>query len=158
MINSRSLDDLDDDTKAKAKALMKMAEAEGVKILIYSTFRDRESQDSIYAQGRTKPGRKVTQARGGSSFHQYRVAFDFVPLGADGNPNWNDKKKFEKVGAMASKLGMFWGGNFQTFKDMPHVQNTHGLSLKQFQALYPERERPASEKSFLRKFDTVLKR
>src|SRR6478609_5661733 len=49
-------------------------------IRIVQGLRTIKEQDDLYAQGRTKPGKVVTNARGGSSFHNYGVAFDFAIL------------------------------------------------------------------------------
>ena len=79
MINSRKLDDLIPVVHSKALLWLKECEKQGHNILITSTFRDFESQNALYALGRTKPGRKVTNAKAGQSFHNYRVAL----LGTD---------------------------------------------------------------------------
>ena len=50
------------------------------KMLIVSTLRTFEEQDELYAIGRTKAGRKVTNSRGGQSLHNYGVALDFALL------------------------------------------------------------------------------
>lgn len=42
-------------------------------------YRSPVVQDGLYAQGRTKPGAKVTNAQGWESAHQYGLAVDFVP-------------------------------------------------------------------------------
>ena len=138
MINSRSFDDLDPETRALAEKLVDVCLQNGIRILITSTFRDRESQDEIYASGRTKPGNKVTNARGGRSFHQYRCAFDFCPLDTNGHPSWNNLTLFKTVGAIGKQIGLTWGGDFKSFVDMPHFQNDRGMTLAQWSALYPE--------------------
>ena len=37
--------------------------------VVTSTYRSMESQNAIYAQGRTKPGNIVTNAKGGQGHH-----------------------------------------------------------------------------------------
>ena len=49
-------------------------------IRLVQTGRSIEYQNELYAQGRTKPGKIVTKAKGGSSFHNYFLAFDFAIL------------------------------------------------------------------------------
>ena len=127
MINSRSLDELTPDTKAKAEAFKRGCKAEGVDVLITSTYRDSECQASLYAQGRTTPGAIVTKATPGHSFHNYRVAFDFVPL-LDGKAIWANHDTWEICGKVAESVGLDWGGNWE-FKDKPHCQNTQGQSI-----------------------------
>ena len=52
---------------------------QGLVIAIGECLRTVAEQDALYAQGRTKPGTKVTNAKGStySSMHQWGVAFDF---------------------------------------------------------------------------------
>ena len=150
MKNSRDIFDLDDETADKCRALIDECGKAGIKILITSTFRDKASQDAIYAQGRTTPGKRVTNARGGWSFHQYRMAFDFCPLDANGKPDWTNTRAIQTVGALGERLGLDWGGDWTSFKDMPHFQNVRGLTLAKLRALYPEFERPFGERGFIR--------
>lgn len=121
MINSRKVEDLVPEMQALIKKFIEGCKAVGVDVLITSTYRDFESQDALYAQGRTKPGLKVTNAKGGQSVHNFRAAADFVPL-KDGNPDWNDLKKFAICGQVAKAVGLDWGGEWKSFKDLPHVQ------------------------------------
>ena len=130
MIDSRKLEDLCPRVKAKAEKFVAECKAAGVEVMIYSTYRDNESQDYIYAQGRTRPGAIVTKAKGGDSFHNYRVAFDFVPL-KEGKAQWSDTKLYDKCGTIAEKCGLEWGGKWK-FKDMPHCQDIGGHTLDQF--------------------------
>jgi peptidoglycan L-alanyl-D-glutamate endopeptidase CwlK len=132
MINSRDINQLHPVVAAKAGAFVAACKAAGIAVLIYSTYRDHESQDAIYAQGRTEPGPKVTNAKGGQSYHQYRCAFDFVPT-INSVAQWNDRKAYAKCGAIAEALGFEWGGRW-TSPDMPHCQFTGGLSLADLRA------------------------
>ena len=79
MISSRDTKELHPKVQAKLSELLLLCKKENIDILITSTYRDKESQDALYAQGRTTKGKRVTNAKGGQSFHNYRVAFDFVP-------------------------------------------------------------------------------
>jgi len=80
VINSRKIEDLHPKVAEMCRAFIQKCDEQGIDILITSTYRDAESQDALYAQGRTKPGKIVTNAKAGQSFHNWRVAFDFVPL------------------------------------------------------------------------------
>ena len=127
MINSRKLEDLTPDTQAKAKAFIAGCLLEGIEVLITSTYRDRESQASLYAQGRSKPGAIVTKAGPGHSMHQYRLAFDFVPI-KDGKALWGDSHLWQICGDVANRAGLEWGGTWK-FQDKPHCQNSQGHSI-----------------------------
>lgn len=126
---SRTLDDLLPPAKRRAEAFLAQCEAAGLDILIYCTYRSPEEQNELYAQGRTKPGRIVTNARGGDSFHNHRCAFDFVPLVA-GKPAWNDSSLYAKAGSIAEAVGLEWSGRWSgKLRETAHCQYTGGLKL-----------------------------
>jgi peptidoglycan L-alanyl-D-glutamate endopeptidase CwlK len=131
MINSRSLVDLHPAVGMKARRHLQLCEEAGIDLLVTSTYRDNESQAELFAQGRTKPGRIVTKANAGESYHNFKCAYDVVPLRA-GKPVWTtsgaDAKLWLKVGELGELAGLEWGGRWK-FKDMPHFQYTAGLTL-----------------------------
>jgi peptidoglycan L-alanyl-D-glutamate endopeptidase CwlK len=133
MINSRDLKDLHPIVKKKCEDFIASCKKQGIDVLITSTYRDSESQNALYAQGRTATGNKVTNAKGGQSFHNWKVAFDFVPL-VNGKAQWADTALFTKCGEIAESVGLEWAGRWKTFKELAHCQYTNGLSLADFQA------------------------
>jgi peptidoglycan L-alanyl-D-glutamate endopeptidase CwlK len=133
MISSRSLDDLNPKVKKLAEQFIKACKDASIDILIYSTYRDAESQNELYAQGRTKPGRIVTNAKAGFSYHNWRCAFDFVPI-VNGKARWDDSAAYAKCGAIAEDLGFEWAGRWSgKLKETAHLQFTGGLSIFDFQ-------------------------
>lgn len=137
MINSRRVCDLHPAVQRRCNAFLEACAAEGIELLITSTYRDFESQDALYAQGRTVPGQKVTNARAGQSFHNYRVAFDVVPV-VNGKPVWSTSgasgQLWQQVGAIGKSCGLEWAGDWKTFREYPHFQYTGGLKLADLQA------------------------
>ena len=137
MINSRKLEDLNPVVEKKARDFLALCKAEGIEVIVTSTYRDAESQNALYAQGRTAPGRKVTNAKGGQSWHNWRVAFDVVPL-RNGKPVWGtageDLKLWQRIGAIGKSCGLEWAGDWRTFREFPHFQFTNGRTLAEFQA------------------------
>ena len=132
MINSRSLDDLAPPAKQRALAFIAAASAKGIDLLVTSTYRDSESQDALYAQGRTTPGNIVTRAKAGQSWHNWRCALDVVPL-VNGKAIWDDQAMWKQVGEIGKSCGLEWAGDWKTFKEYPHFQYTGGLTLSQLQ-------------------------
>lgn len=136
MINSRDTKELHPTVATMANNLINACKTAGIDILITSTYRDAESQNALYAQGRTKPGAIVTNARAGQSWHNYRLAFDVVPL-RNGKPVWGtsgeDLKLWKAIGAVGKSLGLEWAGDWKTMKEFPHFQYTQGLTLKDLQ-------------------------
>ena len=134
MINSRSLDDLIPPAKARVQAFLEAAKKQGIDLLVTSTYRDNASQDALYAQGRTKPGKIVTNAKAGQSWHNYKCAVDVVPIVA-GKPRWDVKDEvWQQVGALGKAAGLEWAGDWKRFKEYPHFQYTGGLTLAQLQS------------------------
>lgn len=142
MITSRKIEDLHPIMQEKAKAFLDKCRAEGIDVLITCTYRDDEAQNALYARGRTiltengqKVG-KVTNARGGQSMHNYRLAFDCVPL-RDGKPVWGTTGAnlllWMRVGNIGEGVGLEWAGRWKTFREYPHFQFTGGHPLSYFQ-------------------------
>lgn len=107
------------------------------------TLRTIKEQDDLYAQGRTRPGRIVTNARGGLSYHNYGLAIDFAfivngKLSYDMKGDWDKDKKPEwfEVVSIFKSFGWEWGGDWASFKDYPHFQKTFGYSVRQLFDLY----------------------
>jgi peptidoglycan L-alanyl-D-glutamate endopeptidase CwlK len=129
MINSRSLDDLLPLVRKRVEAFIKAAQASGIDLLVTSTYRDNESQNALYAQGRTTAGKIVTNAKAGQSFHNYRCAVDVVPIVA-GKPRWDVKDEvWQTIGRLGKEAGLEWAGDWVKFKEYPHFQYTSGFTL-----------------------------
>ena len=133
MINSRDIKDLNPIVADLCRAFVAKCKEQGIDALVISTYRDYASQDALYAQGRTMPGRKVTNARAGYSNHNFRVAFDFVPI-VNGKARWNDIETFKKCGEIGKHLGLEWAGDWKSFREYGHLQYTQGITLAQFRA------------------------
>lgn len=106
-----------------------------------SGWRSIESQDAIYAIGRTSPGTIKTKVKGGWSYHNWGLALDFArDLNAASTalePSWaaDDLMPMARAAEATGKLqaGMFFKG----FRDGPHVQLRlpRGVSLADLQGL-----------------------
>lgn len=130
MIASRQLSDLHPKVMQMAMEFVKRCKEVGIDVIITSTYRDYESQNALYAQGRTTAGKRVTNAKGGYSMHNFKCAFDFAPL-KNGKIDWQDTKLFDRCGAIGKEVGLEWGGDFSSFPDKPHLQYTGGLTMEQ---------------------------
>ena len=133
MINSRSLDELHPKVKELANTFIAKCTKQGIDVLITSTYRDSESQNALYAQGRTTTGNIVTNAKAGQSIHNYRMALDFVPI-VNGKAEWNNKDLWFKCGSIAEEIGFTWAGRWKKFPEFPHIQYTSGLTLADLQS------------------------
>jgi peptidoglycan L-alanyl-D-glutamate endopeptidase CwlK len=134
MINSRKLEDLLPIVKSRVDLFLDLCKQSGIDVIITSTYRDTESQDALYAQGRTIPGSVVTKAKGGESFHNYRCAVDIVPI-INGKADWNGSHPvWAKLGELGKEAGLDWAGGWKTFKELAHFQYTNGLTIKDLKA------------------------
>lgn len=136
-----------------ARELMKRSFARGIPIQITQGYRSIKEQNSLYAIGRTVNGKKVTNAKGGQSYHNYGLAIDFVLLSNDGNTAlWTVNNKWREVAAIGKSLGFKWGGDWTSFKDYPHLEMTFGLSIDDLQ----RGKRPANSARPNKKPDSSL--
>lgn len=123
---------------------------ERVAIRVVQGLRTFPEQDGLYKIGRTvkgedvspkRPmGRVVTNSRGGQSYHNYGLAIDFAILyDLDGNGSyeslsWDLLKDFDKDGEADwqevvdefESRRFSWGGRWNSIKDDPHFEFTHG--------------------------------
>lgn len=107
----------------------------GINAYIYCGFRTLKEQDDLYKIGREISGRKVTNARGGQSFHNYGRAFDWVPLTAnDKNPEmfeaaWSNSYAYEQGQLIAAKHQLRW-----LSWETPHLEDANFKDWKDLQA------------------------
>ena len=103
-----------------ARALVQKAADNGITIKVLSGTRSYAEQEALYAKGRTAPGPKVTNARGGYSNHNFGIAFDIGVF--SGGKFLTDSPKYKAVGVLGMELGLEWGGNWTSIVDQPHFQ------------------------------------
>lgn len=141
MITSRSLDDLLPPVAERARKMLALCEEAGITLLVTCTYRDFEAQDRLFAQGRLLPGPIVTWVKAGDSWHNWRRAFDVVPMRA-GKPVWSirghDRELWLKVGEIGQQCGLEWGGNWPRHPDFPHFQDRTGKTLLQLKKEHEE--------------------
>ena len=125
-----------------------------IRVRVVQGLRTIEEQNDLYAQGRTKPGKIITRARGGKSYHNYALAIDFALLyDKDGDGkfeelSWDinkdfdrdDKKDWDEVIEAFEAKGWESGGKWRTFKDYPHLQKTLGYSVAQLFDKYKRKD------------------
>jgi peptidoglycan L-alanyl-D-glutamate endopeptidase CwlK len=107
------------------------------------TLRTIAEQDALYAQGRTKPGKKVTNAKGGSSYHNYGLAIDICLIIDGKDVSWDTLKDYDgdKVSDWMEAVAIFksrgweWGGDFKSIKDAPHFQKTFGFTTTKLKTM-----------------------
>lgn len=138
----------------KVRTYFEVIAIEGTKIaqsmgatgyVMISGNRTYEEQNELYAKGRTAPGPVVTNAKGGYSNHNFRVAGDY---GVFRDGVYLDGSKLAADVGLASRIhkavaarikALFpgkisWGGDWTSFRDEPHYEYKTGLTLAQMRA------------------------
>ena len=133
MIDSRDIAELHPTLQLGCKELIKrMTSAGYANLAISSSYRCHDYQNYLYDQGWTRSGSIVTNARGGESMHNFRLAFDIFK-NIKGQ-EYNEQKFFKTAGDIWVAMGGVWGGNWTAFVDYPHFEYSGGLSLKDLQS------------------------
>ena len=119
-----------------------LAKAYNYEYKAISGNRSWQEQAKIYAQGRTAPGKVVTNAKPGYSNHNYGIAVD---MGVFANGKYLDASNPGKAEAfhreaakIAEKYNIEWGGSWKSFKDYPHFEYRTGKTLAQLRQLVSE--------------------
>lgn len=100
------------------------------KVRITQGTRTWDEQAKLYAQGRTISGKKVTNAKPGQSIHNYGLAVDICLMIDGKTASWDTAKDWDndqvadwyECVKIFAKHGWDWGGNWKTFKDLPHFE------------------------------------
>ena len=133
----------------------------GVRLRFAYTLRSFAEQNELFAIGRTKLWDKngnrlgkITNAKGGQSYHNYGLAFDIVLLldkDRDGNfeeASWNTVADFDGDGIADwmevinyfKNIGYTWGGDWKNFVDKPHLQKTFGYNWRDLLEKYNNKD------------------
>lgn len=127
---SRSPNDLHPDILPKFHAFLRACQEQAIDVLVTCTYRSNAEQAKLYAQGRTAPGKIVTDAKPGESKHNNvsangspaAKAFDVVPM-VNGKPDWDATDPiWERLGEIGERCGLEWAGRWTHFKEYPHFQ------------------------------------
>lgn len=128
-MSSKSIDALHPLLKRKCEDFLESCKLQGLTVRLIFTYRTPAEQDAIYAQGRTKPGKIVTNLKGDKSKHCFTIdgkpaakAFDFgIFDGATYVTNGSDKR-YKQAGTIGKQLGMTWGGDWKSPYDPGHLE------------------------------------
>jgi peptidoglycan L-alanyl-D-glutamate endopeptidase CwlK len=118
---SRLLTDLRPECRRLVDPFLDDCAAAGCDVLVTCTLRTITEQQALYAQGRTAPGKIVTNAKPGSSAHNYGLAIDIVPI-VNGKPDWSGVGPiWEELGNLGRARGLEWAGA----PDFPFHEEAH---------------------------------
>ena len=142
-VSVKRIEDCHPALQPKGFALLVNCSIKNIGIRITQGMRSYLYQDELYAQGRTKPGKIVTNAKGGESWHNFGLAIDFCLLDKEKQVSWDMNQDSNNIGTpdwtqiaqIAKDLDFEWGGNWKK-PDWPHFQLTFGLSRQEAQRRY----------------------
>lgn len=117
----KDLIELNSEFLAVLNVAIEIAREEGLDPVVIETYRSQTRQDYLYSIGRTRGKKGEIRTKTRNSKHSTRLAADVVPR-RNGKIDWNWKDGFDQWGEIAKKHGLFWGGDFRSFYDGPHVQ------------------------------------
>lgn len=120
----------------QAREFMNAVLASGTTIKIISGTRTFAEQDRLFRQGRDLPGPRVTNARAGTSNHNFRVAWD---IGVFENGQYRgESPHYRAVSNIGKGFGLEWGGDWASFPDEPHFQVVEESKLSSIAASFQE--------------------
>jgi peptidoglycan LD-endopeptidase CwlK len=101
----------------------------GRDLIITCTWRSQKEQNRLYQQGRTTPGKIVTQVDGYEKKSKHNVyPARAIDVAVDVDPNtdktvisWQEDF-YRPLGPICKKLGLVWGGAWERFPDLPHIE------------------------------------
>jgi peptidoglycan L-alanyl-D-glutamate endopeptidase CwlK len=135
MINSRKIEDLTPKSQLKYHEFEACCNERNICWIVTSTYRDKEYQDYLYEQGRTRPGKVVTWTR--NSRHLTGRAWDIAIIkpGIPTKPIWDAKvdvdqdgiPDYEEAAQVGRDLGLIVGADFKNNEgkarpDWPHFE------------------------------------
>jgi len=126
---SRDFDLLYPPFAKKIQQGIERARVGGYDLMLFEGWRSPQRQSFLYAQGRSAPGKIVTQSDAWESWHQYGVASDIV-FDVNGEPSWAGD--FGIISDFFTSLGLRWLGSIG---DRPHYEVAVPFDIKFAQSL-----------------------
>lgn len=100
-------------------------QTDGDHLEVVQGYRSLLQQAALYAQGRTAPGKIVTDSPPGHSWHEFGLAVDVVPRSLLPIPGWNPESPlWAQIDQIAQTMGFDTedcGGCWQ-HEDRPHLE------------------------------------
>ena len=139
--SKKRFDTLNNDTKPIFEEFLNLCHANKFNVQVTSGSRTVDEQDNLYALGRTKAGRIITNAKGGQSAHNYGIAMDVVVINRLGECDWRFET-YEMIAKLAQEnglmeKGLFWAGEWKTFKEAVHFDLSNGRPIDEIKIKYP---------------------
>jgi peptidoglycan LD-endopeptidase CwlK len=128
--SERNIATLHPKAQEAARQFLKRLQDAGINARIISGTRTYAEQNALYARGRTKPGPKVTNAKGGQSNHNFGIAWD-IGIFTDRGEYLGESPLYDRAAEVGLVDELEWGGNWQSFQDKPHYQLATDFSISE---------------------------
>lgn len=140
-ISEKRVSELHPLVRGKFKAFIEACESRlGITLRVVQGLRTFPEQQALYEQGRSTRGPIVTNAKAGSSYHNYGLAVDLAQL-LNGKINWDFN--YSLIQPIAREFGLVWGADWDNdgktkaqgdkdehLVDMPHFELTFGYNWR----------------------------
>ena len=101
--------------RSAVRRLQGFIAAEGLGFELYEAFRGRARQEDGFKRGKSR-------AHFLQSWHNYGMAADFVWKTPSGRWSWANGHPWGRLGELAKQCGLSWAGDWQSFRELVHVQ------------------------------------
>lgn len=136
--------------RESVREILEALKQEGHPFELFEAFRSPARQRHLFAQGRTRPGDKVTWVGPWGSFHQYGLAVDLV-LKIKGQWSWDDGGKWAKSWTRMHEIGRSHGLR-PISKEKPHLQWADGSIEDLLAGRYP----PGGDEGWADNFEAAI--
>jgi peptidoglycan LD-endopeptidase CwlK len=120
-IYAKRITELDQRIQQPCRALLQRGYDAGLDARVISGLRNPAEQTKLWNQGRSTPGRIVTYARAGYSWHNFGLSFDLGIFTPDGAYIDSNDTALQWLGPIGERLGLAWAGRWKS-PDFPHFQ------------------------------------
>lgn len=113
---------------SKANQVISAMTALGFPMVVVQGVRTTEQQQALFAQGRTVPGHIVTNCDGVKIKSNHQLKADGFGHAVDvafkvlGQVSFDIKLPWKAYGECGKAIGLVWGGDFSTIKDLDHLE------------------------------------
>jgi hypothetical protein len=106
----------------------------GITLRVTNGYRSIEEQNALYSKGRDEKGniigQIVTNAKGGSSYHNYGLAIDIANMKNQKIPIYEIPN--QSIVDIGKNYNFEWGGDWKSLIDYPHFQMSFGQNYRYY--------------------------
>ena len=120
------------DLARKVQQVLRAMAAFGYPMHPITGLRTVAQQQALYAQGRSAPGPIVTKCDGVVHRSAHQASEDglgrAIDCVFDGETPFDPHAPWNAFGALGKAVGLVWGGDFTTLRDLDHLELPHHIT------------------------------